>query len=104
MVIISESKSSLKESMTLEDVIGLSGFDGYRIQGHNIFIDNERGLRYSGLKLIRGKGSVSFEDISLLWGKEVVLSFPVKNIKSFGVKGLNVLFVLKDGTSIELFR
>ena len=99
-----KKKSSMHEALSLEDVVGLAGFDGYLIQGPCLYIDNVKGLRYSGLKIVRGAGSVSSDDISLVWGKEVVLSFPVKSIKSIGTKSLNILFVLNDGTAIEFFR
>ena len=73
----------------LEDVIGTSGFTAYAI---------------TGPKLVQGPGSVSKLDLSLVSRNQTQVSFPVNSIKSIGIRSLNVLFWLKDGTVVEFLR
>ena len=100
-----KQKPSMQEAISLEDVIGLDGFNGYMIHGPKFYIDNyhSRGTPSRG-KLVLGPGSVSPQDISLVSNGTTILSFASKDIKGIGVKKLNVMFFLRDGTSIEFFR
>jgi hypothetical protein len=100
-------KSSLKENFSLEDVIGLSGFTGYSVlTGSKVFASaHDAFLAWRGsLTLDIGKG-VSAEDVRLMLSKRLnVVSFPVANIKSIGMRQLEVIFTLKDGSTITFHR
>jgi hypothetical protein len=108
MIIVKESfksKTILNEStpVSLDDVVGLGGFKGYTISGPKIYVQNL--FLPSGGSLVQGPAALSRQfDISLISKGEVIVSFPIRNIKSIGMKRLNVLFVLQDGTTIELLR
>jgi len=108
MVIVKENakgKSSLKESLSLEDVIGLSGFKGYSISGKLFATAHDALVAWRGsLTLAMGPG-VSTQDVRLLQNNRVgIVSFPAINIKSISMKQLDVIFLLKDGTTVEFFR
>jgi hypothetical protein len=108
MVIVKEnakSKSSLKEGFSLEDVIGLGGFKGYTIgRQHYLYVDNSNDSKMNGGTLVQGPGSISSQDVNLVYQRQAVVSFPIKNIKSIRMRGLNVLFYLNDGMEIEFIR
>lgn len=107
MVIFQENKNNLQEATpaSLDDVIGLAGFNGYRIQRNNLYVDNTHRYAIVGMAtLVKGQGSISSQDVSLVCNREAIVSFPIKDIKAVGVKRLNVLFFMKDGSTIEFFR
>ena len=106
MVIVKENtsvKSSLKESFSLEDIVGLGGFDGYTIRGPNIYVENYKGI-LGGSSIVQGPGSVTPQDISLIHKKRAIVSIPIKDIHSIGMRNLNVILYLKDKTVIEFIR
>jgi hypothetical protein len=88
--------------VTLEDVIGLSGFNGYAITGPRLYSENLNGFEKG--TLVKGPGSVSPQDVSLVVNIRAVIAFPIKDIKSIKVQRLTVFFSLNDGTIIEFVR
>ena len=107
MIILKEAskqQNSLQEAtpVSLNDVIGLGGFSKYVITGSKLYIGNFH-LGGTG-KLVQGPGSVSPLDISLVVNKTVVVSIPYKDVKTIGMRRVNVLFQLNDGTTIEFMR
>ena len=98
----SENKFALKENATLEDVVGLGGFKGYTICGSQLYVEN---FRVSGVTSIaQGAGSISSQDVSLICDRRAIISFPIKDIRSIRIRGLNVMFFLKSGLTIEFIR
>jgi hypothetical protein len=105
MVIVTEKKtSSLREDtqVSLDDVIGLSGFSGYNILG-NIYAES---LYVTGAgSLVQGPGMMTPQDVSLVIKKRAIVSFPIKDIRSIALstKG-NVRFYTKNGIVIEFMK
>jgi hypothetical protein len=101
----SKKQAPLQEGLSpvsLEDVIGLGGFNGYTIHGPKLYVENF--FITGATSLVQGPGSSSPQDVSLIANKRAIVSFPIKEIKSIGMRRLNVAFYLSDRTVIEFIR
>jgi hypothetical protein len=101
----SKKQAPLQEGLspvTLEDVIGLGGFNGYTIHGPKLYVEDFNVL--GGSRLVQGPGSISPQDVSLVVKNRAVVSFPIKEIQSIGMRRLNVAFYLIGGTIAEFIR
>jgi len=84
MVLVRENiqnKQSITEGnqLTLDDIVGLSGFTGYYLTG-KIYMENLN-LHGGGGKFAIGTGIASYNDLSLIYNNRAVVSVPIKNIR-----------------------
>jgi len=110
MIIVKEKKNiSLKESDSLEDVIGVGGYKAISIDG-NKFLEYPILFykEFGEAEIRRGRGTYSHDSIVVFAPNKnkVIIDFAVSDIKYFSIQpqGVSITFVLKDSTRIKLHK
>ena len=105
MVIFKENKP-LKENLSFDDVVGLSGFKGFRINsGLNLFASTNTAAIFRGALAISIGPANTNQDLRLTMGKQVIIAFPVARVRAIETsRTMDVIFILKDGTKVEFIR